>query len=169
MIYNGGLRIYSTLNVDMQKKTEAEFANNQNFPKVTGLNKDKAGNARDSRGNILLYEYSNIFDDDDNFVLKPDEYQVNEDGSLMIFAGKRINIYKTEVQNKIDYSLEFKPMYTVEDGIFYSISGGYIRIPAEYKDRDKDGNLIISKEFFDDKTAFEFTDSGVVIPKNIAN
>ena len=165
MIYNGGLRIYSTLNVDMQKKTEAEFANNQNFPKVTGLNKDKAGNARDSRGNILLYEYSNIFDDDDNFVLKPDEYQVNEDGSLMIFAGKRLNIYKTEVQNKIDYSLEFKPMYTVEDGIFYSISGGYIRIPAEYKDRDKDGNLIISKEFFDDKTAFEFTDSGVVIPK----
>ncbi|NLY71239.1 MAG: hypothetical protein GX076_06130, partial [Clostridiales bacterium] len=165
MIYNGGLRIYSTLNVDIQKKVEAEFSNNQNFPKVTGLNRDKAGNARDSKGNILLYNYSNIFDDNGNFILKPDEYQINEDGSMTIFAGKRLNIYKTEVQNKIDYSLEFKPMYTIEDNIFYSISGGYIRIPAEFKDRDNDGNLIIKKEFFEEKSAFEFTDAGVVIPK----
>ena len=85
MIYNGGLRIYSTLNVNMQKIAEAEFSNNKNFPTVTGLNKDKYGNARDSKGNILLYEYSNMFDEEGNFTLKPEEYKMHEDGSMTIF------------------------------------------------------------------------------------
>ena len=54
MIYNGGLKIYSTMNTNMQKIAEEEFANNANFPKVAGLNKDKAGNVLGKNGNILL-------------------------------------------------------------------------------------------------------------------
>ena len=96
MIYNGGLRIYSTLNVSMQKIVESEFDKNDNFPKVTGLNKDKNGNARDSSGNILLYNYSNMFDEEGNFTLKPDEYRINADGSMTVFKGNRLNIYRTK-------------------------------------------------------------------------
>ncbi|MDD4615206.1 MAG: transglycosylase domain-containing protein [Caldisericia bacterium] len=166
MIYNGGLRIYSTLNVDIQKIAEAEFESNSNFPSVTGLNKDSAGNARDDKGKILLYKYSNMFDSEGNFTLKPEEYQMNEDGSMTIFKGNRLNFYRTEVQNVIDYSVEFKGIYTIEDGIFYSFSGGYILIPTEYKKRDDDGNLIISKEFFGENSPFELTDTGVVIAKD---
>ena len=40
-------------------------------------------------------------------------------------------------------------MYTTDQsGTFYSIQGGYINIPSEYKKVDKDNNLIISAKFF---------------------
>ncbi|MDD2215644.1 MAG: penicillin-binding transpeptidase domain-containing protein, partial [Eubacteriales bacterium] len=166
MIYNGGLRIYSTLNVDMQKIIEKEFKNSKNFPKVTGLKKDKAGNVLDSNGAILLYHYPNLFDNDENFILKPDEYKMNEDGSITLLKGQRLNFYKTEVQGSIDYSVEFKPMYVIEDGTFYSMGGGYILIPAEYKSRDDDGNLVLSKELFKEQSDYPITDKGIVISKN---
>ena len=149
MIYNGGLRIYSTLNVPMQKIIETEFEKSSNFPDVTGLNRDKEGNARDANGKILLYKYSNMFDEEGNFTLKPEEYRINEDGSMTVFKGNRLNIYKTEVQGNVEYSVEFKSIYTIEDGIFYTIPTGYILIPSEYKNRDEDGNLVIHKDFFE--------------------
>lgn len=167
MIYNGGLRIYSTLNVDMQKIIENEYKNSKNFPTVTGkgLNKDKFGNARDSSNKIVLYEYNNMFDQEGSFTLKPDEYAVNEDGSMTIFKGNRLNIYKTEVNKKVEYSLEFKGIYTIDDGVFYTISAGHILIPNQYKDRDDDGNLVINKEFFEEANfLFKMTDEGMVIP-----
>lgn len=164
MIYNGGLRIYTTLNVQMQKIAEKEFENNKNFPKVTGLKKDKSGNALDSKGNILLYHYSNMFDDQGNFNLKPDEYKLNKDGSMTIFKNHRLNFYKTQVQGNIDYSVEFKPTYLIEDRIFYCIPGGYISISPEYKKRNEDGDLILSKDFLEKHSNFIFSDNGVTIP-----
>jgi len=165
MIYNGGLRIYSTLNVSMQKIVESEFDKNDNFPKVTGLNKDKNGNARDSSGNILLYHYSNMFDEEGNFTLKPDEYRINADGSMTVFKGNRLNIYRTEVQGNVEYSVEFKSIYTVEDGTFYTIPTGYILIPSKFKSRDDEGNLIIHKDFFGEDCPFTLTEEGMTIPK----
>lgn len=165
MIYNGGLRINSTLNIEMQKIADTEFKNENNFPSVTGLNKDKQGNARDAGGKILLYAYSNLFDDEGNFLLTQEEFLMNSDGSMTVFKGNRLNIYKTEVNGKVDYSLEFKGMYALDDGIFHSISGGYILIPSEYKSRDEEGNLILAKEFLEGNSQFQITDAGVVIPK----
>jgi penicillin-binding protein 1A len=165
MIYNGGLRIYSTLNVPMQKIIETEFEKSSNFPDVTGLNRDKEGNARDANGKILLYKYSNMFDEEGNFTLKPEEYRINEDGSMTVFKGNRLNIYKTEVQGNVEYSVEFKSIYTIEDGIFYTIPTGYILIPSEYKNRDEDGNLVIHKDFFGENFPFTLTEAGMTIPK----
>lgn len=166
MLYNGGLRIHSTLNVNMQKIAEAEFSKNANFPTVAGLNKDKAGNARDAAGKILLYAYGNMFDEDGNFTLTPTEFQWNEDGSMTVFKGNRLNIFKTEVKGVVDYSVEFKPMYRMEEGIFYGVPGGYLLIPSEYKDRDQDGNLILEKEFFEERTTFQASGESIVVSKD---
>ncbi|HZK01884.1 MAG TPA: transglycosylase domain-containing protein, partial [Anaerovoracaceae bacterium] len=167
MVYNGGLRIYSTLNVAMQKIIENEYTNSKNFPTVASLNKsrDNNGNIMDSNKNIMLYEYKNMFDEDGNFTLKPDEYKMNDDGSMTIFKGNRLNIYKTEVNKKTDYSVEFKGVYTIKDGIFSTIPTGYIIIPSQYKSRDEEGNLVINKEFFNEDFPFSLTDKGMVISK----
>jgi len=106
-----------------------------------------------------------MFDQEGNFTLKPDEYRVNDDGSLTVFKGNRLNIYKTEVKNNVDYSVEFKSMYTLEDGTFYTISAGYVIIPPEFKNRDDDGNLIISSDFFGEDCPFTLSESGMTIPK----
>jgi len=166
MIYNRGLRIYTTMNSNMQKIAEKEFTNNSNFPSVTGLKKDASGNIMNSKGSILLYSFNNYFDGDGNFILKPEEYIAGENGGIVLLKGNRLNFYKTEVQGQIDYSVEFKDMYLVEEGVFYCIKGGFIQIPQEYKSKDNDGNLVISGEFFTDKPEpMKFVPTGISISK----
>lgn len=150
MVYSGGLQIHTTMDSDMQKIVENEFSQNSNFPSVTNLNKDGSGNIVNAAGSVILYNHSNYFQSDGNFALKAGEFKHNSDGSLTIYRGKRLNIYKTKVQDTVDYNLEFKNMYVVEDGVFYSMEGGVVSIPAEYKTRDNDGNLIIAASFFED-------------------
>ena len=163
-LYNKGLRIYSTLDTGIQKIIETEFADNANYPGVANLKKDSAGNILNPNGNILLYAYGNYFDESGNFTLSPDEYEKMPDGSLKLLEGKRLSFYRTEVQGNVDYSIEFKNMYTVNDKIFYSIGGGFVSIAREYKDKDADGNLIISAKFFDDQPGFfSESDKGLTI------
>lgn len=152
MLYTKGLRIYSTLDVDMQKNTENIYKKNSNFPEVrkSSLNKDKNGNILNANGNVLLYKKATYFDSEGNFNLSPSEYQWNSDGSLTMFKGKRLNFYNTKVQDRTDVSVEFKNLYTEEDGLFYSIAGGVISIGSDYKTKDGDGNLVISAQFFTD-------------------
>ena len=70
--------------------------------------KDKDGNILNEAGNIMLHKYSNYIEEDGAFKLKSSEYEWNEDGSLTIFAGKRLLIYNTTVNGQTDYSVEFK-------------------------------------------------------------
>lgn len=165
MLSNSGLKIYTTMNSKMQKIAEEEFAKNENFPKVYNLKKDK-GNILGTTGNILLYSYDNYFDEEGTFLLLPDEYEAQADGSIKLLKGKRLNFPKTEFQGQTDYNIEFKDMYVLEDGIFYCIkgSGSVINIPQGYKDKDADGNLIISSQFFQDAPdCFQFVDQGIAL------
>src|SRR5665647_1590460 len=164
MLQSGGLKIYSTIDVNMQKITAVEFEKNKNFPGVTGLDKDRRGNILDSKGNIILYNFSNYFDPDGNFLLTPSEYGVDSDGNLIIFGGKRLNFYKTEAGNVTDYTIEFKNLYHVESGVFYVINGGDIIIEPKYKERTDSGDIVISKSFFQDNPDFfKFSENGTYL------
>ena len=152
LVYSQGVRIYSTLNVEMQKSAEDEFSKLSNFPSVTGLRKQKGtGNILSDSGNILLYSKSTYFNDDETFTLSSDEFKRDPDGNLVILAGHRLNIYSvTGKDGKKVPQIEFKNLYTVKDGIFYSINGGYwAGIDEQYLSKDGDGNAVISKEFLD--------------------
>lgn len=159
MLYTNGLSVYTTMDSKMQLIIETEFSNSANFPKVANLKKDSNGNILDTNNRILLYNNEAYFDGNGFFILSSEEYKTNGDGSITIFKGNRLNIYNTTVKGEVDYSLEFKPIYLTEDSIFYSVNGGYIRIPAEYKTRDADGNLIIAAEFFNDYPDFFIFDN----------
>lgn len=159
MVYSGGLNIYTTMNTEMQQIVETEFKNDANFPTLVVSRKDGQGNILDEFGNVILYQYSNYITSKGYFRLKSSEYQWNDDGSLTVFAGKRLNLYDTTVQGQSDVSVEFKNMYVVDNGTFYTISGGYINIPQEYKSKDSSGNLVVSAKFFEDYPDF-FKQSG---------
>lgn len=154
VLYNNGLRIYTTLDSRAQKIVESEFANPGNFPGVTNLNKNSSGNIVNSNGGVVLYSFSNYFDESGTFTLLPPEYSIKENGDILIYKGNRLNFYKTQVQGNTDYSVEFKNIYQIIDGKFYNISGGVILIPSEYKERDSEGNLIISSQFLKDYPDF---------------
>ncbi|MDR1570976.1 MAG: transglycosylase domain-containing protein [Clostridiales Family XIII bacterium] len=164
MAYNGGLKIYTTMDPRIQALIEAEFSDNANFPKVQGK-KDRAGNILDANGNILLYSYENIFDVDGNFALLPEEYEPQPNGDLVLFAKKRLNFYSTTVNGVSDYSVEFKDLYIQdEDKTNYIVRGGVIMIPAEYKSKNESGDLVIKGEFFlKNPGIFNFSDVGAMV------
>lgn len=157
MLYTGGLNIYSTLDSTAQKVIVDEFDNSANFPGIRGYSTDADGNIISNEGVLMLYNYDNFFDGDGNFKLHKNECKVNSDGSLTIYPDNRLNIYTTEANGVVDYSLEFKKTYVIEDGTLFMYSGGYINIPADYKSLDDKDNLVISPEYFTD-----FPDSIVI-------
>lgn len=162
MLYTNGLSVYTTMDSGMQLIIETEFTNTSNFPRVSNLKKDGNGNIIGVNNKILLYNNETYFDNNGFFVLSSEEYKANGDGSVTIFKGKRLNIFNTTVKGEPDYSLEFKDIYIMEDSIFHSMNGGHISIPAKYKNRDNDDNLIIAAEFFDDfPDFFMFDDRGM--------
>ncbi|MBR5315967.1 MAG: transglycosylase domain-containing protein, partial [Firmicutes bacterium] len=163
-VYQGGIHIYSTMDSQAQKVIEKEFAEDSNFPSVR-LSYDSNGNLLNQYGQVSLYDYDDYFDENGTFTFKKNEIIKKEDGSLIIKYGKRLNIYETEVHGTTDYSIEFKPMYRYEDDTLYSISGGFVNIPQEYKSMNKKGNIVISKDMFDSEyyaDFFVFNDNGTV-------
>ncbi len=148
-LYTGGLKIYSTLDSTAQSTIVKEFNDPSNFPSLASYRTDRNDNILTSSGVINLYAYKNYFNSDESFTLSNSECKINSDGSITILRGKRLNIYTTSYNDTTDYSLEFKSMYLRADGTFYSIPGGYINIPAEYKSLDKDDNLVISAEYME--------------------
>ncbi|MCQ2560770.1 MAG: transglycosylase domain-containing protein [Clostridia bacterium] len=166
LIYNGGLRIYSTMDNRVQSILEEVYSDPSIFPSVGSYKKDGEGNILKDNGDILLYSEKNLFDNEGNFWFRNDEYSWNSDGSLKILKGKRLNIYNTTVGGETDYSIEFKGMYQLIDNKLYSRSGGTFNIPAKYKTRDNDGNVIISADYFQDKPETFQRGDGTLILSN---
>lgn len=152
-VYNGGLKIYSTLDSQAQDVIEKEFDNDANFPSSYTYSIPN------------LASFDSIFDSEKNFTFTSDEIRKRKDGGLLIRANKRLNIYETEVNGETDYSIEFPNMYTYENGTLYTIGGGFINIPQQYKSVNKYGNVIISADFFENedyKDFFIFNEDGTV-------
>jgi penicillin-binding protein 1A len=152
MVYTKGLQIYSTVDTTAMKVIAKEFQDGSNFPYVSAP-RDGNGNMLNNDGQIALYKYENFFDKKGNFKLSGDDgdVTVNDDGSITINADHKLHIYETEVDGATDYSLEFKSYFTYDDNdIMYSISGGYLNVPAAYKTADVMGNVVIDKAYFED-------------------
>jgi penicillin-binding protein 1A len=150
------------MNAGMQSLIEAEFALNENFPRLIPK-KDRAGNILDKNNKILLYAYGSFFDEAGVFTLTPDEYEALSDGGLKLLTGKRLNFYFTQSNDRSDYSVEFKDLYVQEEKLYSIIRGGVIPIPSECKSKDAEGNLLIDKSFFDEPNGFRFTEAGIAI------
>ncbi len=165
MVYNDGLKIYTTMDRNAQRIATREFRQGSNYPGLTNIRTDSNGNILNNKtGKILLYEYSRYFNDKDQFVLKKNEFRWNSDGSLTLFAGNRLNFYDVTLSDgSKDISPTFKNLYTREDGKLYTIEGGALSIPQGYKTKDAAGNCTVSAKFFTDYPKFFREKSGKLI------
>ena len=160
MIYTKGLKIYTTMDSNIQNIMEEEFADDNNFTTIAYTRTNDDGNIISESGVVLAYKYSNYINSDGSFVLKKGEYRKNSDGSITIYKGKRLNLFRTESSTGDDISIEFKGMYkTDSNGKFYFIESGALSIPQGYKSFDNNGNCVISAKFMSDYPNF-FKKSG---------
>lgn len=169
-VYRGGLKIITTQNSKVQKMVENAFKSNDPYPRPTGIIYDSDRNMLNKRGQLIMYMREN-FIKGGKLVLPRNEARIRKDGSMVIYAGKRLKIYKTESNGVIDFALELPTMYDYEYGQLYSINGGIIAIPQKYKTRTSKGHIVISKEYMKTKDVRKMikknSNGGVTFSKRI--
>ncbi len=176
-LYTGGLRIYTTLDVDMQKKVEGVYENfgkilvgnieKRTTPILTEWaryngrrgNLDRNQNLVDQSGNILYYKRDNLLTENNNAIIQKENFAL-EDGTLKMMRNK-FNIYKGYISLKGFYSIDDK-----KNLVFHQ--GGIIDIaPNNYTIKD-DNWICISKEFLKQNHDFYKIDDEenlLIVPK----
>ncbi|MFA5528582.1 MAG: PBP1A family penicillin-binding protein [Peptostreptococcales bacterium] len=158
MLYNAGLKIYGTIDINIQKIVEKQFADVNNFPQISAR-KNGNGDIIDSSSKIMLYKYSNLFNSEDQFVLPATAYKKDAAGNLVLLKNKHLIFDAINENNELkDIQISFKQMYK-GDKLFSIIQGGRITIPNTFKSFDAEKNVIIDKAFLEKNPQF-FLQSG---------
>lgn len=166
LLYNGGLVVNSTLDMDIQVLLEGVYADESNFPKIklSAVGTDKEKNILNAdRDKVVLYAFNNMINEDGDFILRKEDYKWNDNGSLTLIKGKRLNFYNTKSNGVEDVRIDIKDMYEMIEDQLYSRSSSNWTIASKYKSRDKDGNVVISADCFADlPEAFTKHDDGTI-------
>ncbi len=166
LVYNGGLKIYTTLDSQAQSILEKEYADKSNFPYPAYYRTDYDGNIITSSGSIMLYKYDNIISNK-RFTFKSDEFSKKESGKVVLRKNRRLKFYKTVVNGEEGVSVEMPKMYYWKDGYFYSVEGAYINIPPGYAYLNKYGHVTIKAKLFKDyPKVLRFDDNGNLYTKD---
>ncbi len=165
MLYTQGLKIYSTLDLDMQKKIESIYKDTENFPSVI-FKKDDAGNIKSEKSNsIILYKYENLISTDNSLIIPKADYEYTDSGDLVLYKNRRLSFYNSE--NGIDVFLKDACKYDEENlkwngtyqrweapGLYIHKGGRVTGIENQHKTLDSSNNLVISSEFLKNNSDF---------------
>lgn len=155
MLYNQGLRIYSTMDLKIQKELEKSYEDSKNFPELVAK-KDKAGNILSKTGSILLYKYENLINGNGQLTISKDSYHVDPAGNLILLKGHQLSFDPLYDNGEVKgVQANVKDAYKMSTGKEYLMyKGASINIPHQYKSFDDKKNLIIDKEFLDSNPNF---------------
>lgn len=155
-LFTGGLQIYSTIDVELQKDLEYTYEKFSeilvgNTDRVRGpilikWSQDRAGNLLDDNKRIIYYRKDNLLDEDYNLIIENGTYKLHENGDLTI-KNKKLDIYPKHI-DIADY-------YTIDEGknlVTHDV--GSIVIPEGEFHVGEDGELTIKKAFLDKSEDF---------------
>lgn len=170
-LYTGGLKIYSTMDLELQKTLEDIYNNfteillgspeNIKAPALIKWRVNKAGNIIDDRNNTIFYKKENLLDDNYNLIIEKDSFEI-ADGNLIIKSPK-LTTYMGNVDIADYYTIdERKNLITHrvgtlslpsdgfsigEDGSI-NISSNFLNKNPEFHTVDGEGRLLISEKYF---------------------
>lgn len=156
LLFTGGLRIYSTMNLNMQKELEAIYDNfteivlqnatNPGSPLLINWRLSSGGNIIDDQGKIIYYRENNILNEDKDLIIENGSYQITDQGNLSINNSK-LNVYPKNI-DITDY-------YRVDDkNNLVTHSMGSLSVGEDEFSLGEDNELIISKSFLNEADNF---------------
>ena len=161
-LYTGGLRIYSTMDLEMQRELEEIY---DNFTQVLLGGPDKvrapaflnwrlnaAQNIVDDKNNVIYYKQENMFDEDFNLVVEKGTFEINDDG--LVLKNPKFN----PGENKVDIF----DYYTIDERknlVTHSV--GALTLPDKEFSIGEDNSIRISKKYLEENPDFyTISDSG---------
>ncbi|WP_069649365.1 penicillin-binding protein 1A [Caloranaerobacter ferrireducens] len=186
-LYTGGLKIYSTMDINMQHKVEKIYDNfinivvgdtsKVNGPVLISWSKDKYGNVLDSYKRVILYKKENLLDKDYNLIIENGTYDFS-DGNLVI-KNKKLNVYPKTVDITDYYTIDSnknlvthtvgsldisKENYYIDKKKRVVIKSSFLNQNKDFYKFDENKNLLINpKYFYINKTGIVQPQSAVVI------
>ncbi|MBC7087175.1 MAG: PBP1A family penicillin-binding protein [Tissierellales bacterium] len=181
LLYTGGLSIYSTIDLNMQRQleniydnfVEILFGDTQNYknPVLIDWSSNRSGDIIDSNDNIIFYKKSNLMDDDNNLILKSGEYSF-ENGNLIIDS-KKVTPYAKHFDIADFYTIDEKKnlvTHTVGsvmlDEDIYKVENGKIIIDKSYLDSKSDFYQIIDDNLILNNKYYYVQKEGIVQPQS---
>lgn len=169
MLFRGGLKIYSTIDVEMQRKLENIYENftnilagNAKAPILINWKLDKAGNIIDNTdGNKIYYKKENIITDNGNLRIENGSFEFNDFGlfvktpKLTPYA-KHIDITDYYIiddkKNLVTYTLGSivipEGQFSLDEKRRIYISSDFLRNNPDFYEIDGNGDMVINNKFF---------------------
>lgn len=159
-LFSGGLKIYSTIDVNLQKELENVYENfteilvgnpaNIRGPVLIDWRLNNAGNIIDEKGKTIFYRQNNLLNDNFNLLIENGTYQIQENGDIVINNNK-LTLYPTHI-DIADY-------YRIDDRknlVTHTV--GSIVIPEDEFAIGENKELIIKKQYLDKTEGFYSVD-----------
>ena len=170
-LYTGGLKIYSTIDIALQKQledvyenfTEVLVGNTENIkgPVLVDWRLNGAGNVLDKEGRIVFYKQPNLFNEAFDLIIEVGTFEIN-DGDLVI-KNDKFKPYPKHIDIGDYYSIDEKKnlvthtvgsivipeeYYVVGENNSITIKKAYLDTNSEFYKLDEGGNLLIKESYF---------------------
>ncbi|HHV45444.1 MAG TPA: PBP1A family penicillin-binding protein [Tissierellia bacterium] len=170
-LYTGGLKIYSTMDLELQKKLEDIYdnfteyllgdVNKINAPALISWKRDKSGNILDENNNVIFYSQQNLLDEEFNLIVEANKFEF-VDGNLVLKSNK-FSTYNNvidiadyynidENKNLVTYRMGNLSLpenaYTIGEDKSITINKSYLEDNKDFCSVNSDGNLIINSKYF---------------------
>ncbi|NMA86657.1 MAG: PBP1A family penicillin-binding protein [Tissierellia bacterium] len=169
-LYTGGLRIYSTMDLELQKELEDVYNNftevllnpeNIKGPALITWRLNNEGNIMDDDKKIIFYKKENLLDENHNLIIEQGSFELS-DGKL-ILNNKKLTPHKNNVDIVDYYTIdERKNLVTHRVGVLslpekdfniteekaIIISSSFLKSNSDFYSINEDGNLIVNEKYF---------------------
>ncbi len=170
-LYTGGLKIYSTIDIDMQKQLEEVYENfteilvgnteNIKGPILIDWKLNSAGNVLDKENKVVFYKRENLLTEDYSLILEDGTFEF-VDGNLKI-KNKKLKPYPKHIDVGDFYAIDEKKnlvshtvgsiiipeeFYSYNEEDIITIKKAYLDANKEFYKADENGRLLINEQYF---------------------
>ena len=181
-LFSGGLKIYATIDIDMQKQLENVYENfteilvgntkNIKGPVLVDWRLNNAGNVLDDNNNLIFYKKGNLLTDDYFLVLEEGTYEVEKDD--IVLKNNKLTPYAKHIDVSDYYTIDDRKnlvthtvgSIVIPEGEFKIQNDNSIRITKAFLDKNDDFYKIENNKLMINSKYFYISKNGIVQPQS---
>lgn len=170
-LYTGGLKIYSTMDVDLQRQLEDIYKNftevllgnpdNIKGPAFISWRLNSTQNIVDERNNIIFYKQEHLLDENYNLIIEKNTFELTD--NQLILKNKKLTPYKSNIEIADYYRIDNRKNlvthrlgtlalpeeeFSITEDKAIIISNNFLKNNPDFYSISDDGNLLINEKYF---------------------